>query len=259
MATFGNLRVNRAATGYTLIARYTGIPPDTSPAFAVAPDSATALAFTVPPSGAMQDSVIKPPVEVTAYDSLGNEATNFAGAVRLALGKDGSVKKNAKLAGKTLASPTAGVARFADLRIDRAGTGYTLTAAFADSAGAGAPVVESAQFAVTEPPLTATRLEVITQPPALVLRASPFQVQVAAVDDSSHIVSGFTGVVTIAIAHDGSPSQNARLGGATEAAVVNGIATFSDLSISEAGLRYTLRATTPDLAGVTTEAFDVVL
>ena len=117
------------------------------------------------------------------------------------------------------------------------------------------PAVESARFAVRP---TATRLEVITQPPTAVLHSEPFQVQVAAVDVESHIVSSFTGLVAIAIANDGSLTKDARLGGATQAVVVNGIATFSDLTIDQPGAAYTLRATTRDLTGATTEAFNVL-
>jgi len=65
--------------------------------------SSTRLAFTVPPSDAMKDSIIQPPVQVTVFDSAGNVVTNFTGDVTLALGKDPSVP-NARLSGR---SPTA--------------------------------------------------------------------------------------------------------------------------------------------------------
>src|SRR5881396_2576956 len=256
VATFANVLLRKAASGYTLTAASPELLPDTSGTFNVMPGPATALTFTVQPSGAPADSAITPPVEVTVLDAFENKANNFGGMVRIALGRDGSASGKAKLTGKTVASPTAGVARFPDLRIDRAGTDYTLSAAFASGAGGGgAPAVESRRFDVRP---TATRLEVITQPPTAVLHSEPFQVQVAAVDIESHIVSSFTGLVSIVIANDGSPSKQARLGGATQAVVVNGIATFSDLTIDRAGAAYTLRATTRDLTGATTEALNVL-
>ena len=82
VATFANLRLDKAASGYTLTATAPELHPDTSGAFSVMPAPATQLLFTVPPSGAMQDSAIKPPIQVTAYDSLGNKATNFTGSIR---------------------------------------------------------------------------------------------------------------------------------------------------------------------------------
>jgi hypothetical protein len=257
VATFANLRLKKAAKGYTLAARYAGLPLATSRTFSVAPDAPTAITFTVQPSGALADSVIAPPVELTAFDSFDNQASDFSGMVRVALGRDGSAHKNAKLTGKTAAPAVAGVATFATLHVDQAGEGYTLTAALGTAGGA--PVTESAQFDVTDPPPRATHLEVVTPPPAGPLRLSPFQVQVAAVDDERRIVNGFAGRVTIVIAHDGSATRNARLGGATEAALVNGIATFSDLTIDQAGVGYTLRANTPGLASATSDAFNVVL
>src|SRR2546428_428203 len=111
------------------------------------PAPATVLAFPVPPGATMQDSAIKPPVQVTAYDSLGNKATNFAGSIRLGIGTDGSVSKKAALAGG-VASAVAGVATFPNLRIDSVGTGYTLTAAF----GSPAPVDTSVPFDIPPGP-----------------------------------------------------------------------------------------------------------
>src|SRR2546428_297032 len=111
------------------------------------PAPATVLAFPVPPGATMQDSAIKPPVQVTAYDSLGNKATNFAGSIRLGIGTDGSVSKKAALAGG-VASAVAGVATFPNLRIDSVGTGYTLTAAF----GSAAPVDTSVPVDITPGP-----------------------------------------------------------------------------------------------------------
>src|SRR5947207_2175467 len=85
VATFSNLSINRAATGYTLVATAPGVRGATSAAFAVAPAAAARLAFTIPPHVATVDSVLTPPVQVTAFDTLGNVATGFAGDVTLAL------------------------------------------------------------------------------------------------------------------------------------------------------------------------------
>src|SRR5712691_847500 len=71
VATFAELRLDKAASGYTLTAAAPDLHPDTSGAFSVMPAPATELAFTVQPTDAMQGSAIKP-VQVTAYDALGN-------------------------------------------------------------------------------------------------------------------------------------------------------------------------------------------
>src|SRR5437588_288304 len=78
VASFADLSINRPGTGYTLVATSPGVRGATSPAFDVAPAAARRLAFTTPPHNATVDSVIKPPVQVTAFDTLGNVATSFA-------------------------------------------------------------------------------------------------------------------------------------------------------------------------------------
>src|SRR2546427_9502410 len=66
VATFAEVQLDKAASGYKLTAAAPELHPDTSAAFSVMPAPATVLAFTVPPGATMQDSAIKPPVQVTA-------------------------------------------------------------------------------------------------------------------------------------------------------------------------------------------------
>src|SRR6266550_7566082 len=58
VATFAELRLDKAASGYKLTAAAPQLDPDTSGTFSVVPGPATQLLFTVPPMGARQDSVI---------------------------------------------------------------------------------------------------------------------------------------------------------------------------------------------------------
>src|SRR6266550_1101502 len=147
VATFAELRLDKAADGYRLTAAAPKLEADTSAAFIVIPGPATQLLFTVQPDSAMQDSVIKPAIQVTAYDSPGNKATNFVGSIRLRIGTDGSVTKNAAIVG-ALVPAVAGVATFPEVRINKVGIGYTLTAAF----GNAAPVDTSVAFNITPAP-----------------------------------------------------------------------------------------------------------
>jgi hypothetical protein len=62
---------------------------------------------------------------VTARDTFGNVATAFAGTVTVGIGNNPS---SGTLSGTAVATASAGVASFADLSINTAGTGYTLTA-----------------------------------------------------------------------------------------------------------------------------------
>src|SRR5213592_2331544 len=254
VATFANLRLDKAAIGYTLTAAAPNLHPDTSAAFSVMPAPATQLLFTTQPSATMKDSAMKA-VQVTAYDSLGHTATNFAGSIQLRIGTDGSISKKATLSGG-VAQAVAGVATFPNLRIDSVGVGYTLTAAF----GSAAPVDTSVPFDITPgpppPPPPPTHLG-FTQEPQQTTEAGATitpPVQVAALDGSEHVVQGFTGAIGLAL----QPASNGgTLSGGTPINAVNGIATFPSLSVDKAGTGYTLRATASGLTDATSSAFNV--
>src|SRR3989440_4762343 len=133
VATFSNLSVNRSGTGYTLVATSPGVRGATSPASDVGPAAAARLVFTAPPHSAKVDGVLAPPVQVTAFDTLGNVATGFADNVTVALAANAS---GGTLGGTTTVAAASGVATFADLSVNRAGTGYRLTASAGQLAGA---------------------------------------------------------------------------------------------------------------------------
>ena len=126
-ATFGNLSINIAATGYRLAATSSGLTPDTSSAFSITAGPASKLAFTVQPVATTAGANITPAVQVSAEDAFGNVVTTFAGSVTVAISA-GTGTAGAVLSG-TLTQPLAsGVATFGDLKIDLTGTGYKLVA-----------------------------------------------------------------------------------------------------------------------------------
>ena len=145
LATFSNLRIDKAASGYSLVATASGLPNVTSTTFTIVPGTATQLAFTVPPSNTPARATIQPPVQVTAYDAFGNQATNFTGSVLVAIGHNGGVLVPGTLSGNGAVPAVNGVATFSNLSIDVVGNGYTLTASFAG----GTVVVESPAFNIT--------------------------------------------------------------------------------------------------------------
>jgi hypothetical protein len=87
--------------------------------------AATHLAFTVQPSTAATGAVIAPAVVVVAQNSSGNADTSFANSVTVALGANPAA---GTLAGTTTVSASRGVATFNTLSINKASSGYTLTA-----------------------------------------------------------------------------------------------------------------------------------
>ncbi|MBI4503719.1 MAG: Ig-like domain-containing protein [Gemmatimonadetes bacterium] len=83
------------------------------------------LVFTVQPANGRAGSAISPAVQVAARDAWGRTVTSFAGDVTMSLGTNPT---GATLSGTTTVAAVNGVARFADLKIDRPGIGYRLRA-----------------------------------------------------------------------------------------------------------------------------------
>jgi hypothetical protein len=95
------------------------------------------------------------------------------------------------------------------------------------------------QLAFTVQPST-TLPTMVIQPP----------VKVTALDARGNPVTSFNGLVTIAIANNGGLIMRGTLSGTRTVAAVNGVATFSDLSIDQAGNGYTLQAAASGLTAV---------
>ena len=92
---------------------------------------------------------------------------------------------------------------------------------------------------------------------ALPLVAIQPAVQVAVVDADGNRVTNFTGQITIAIGHNGGLLLPGTLSGTKTVTVVNGVATFSDLSIDQAGNGYTLVATVVGATNTESAAFNI--
>jgi len=135
VATFGDLTIDKVGAGYTLTATATGLTSATSSAIAVSPGAAAKLAFTVQPSEAVAGAAISPAVQLTVQDALGNTVTSATTSIVLAI-TSGTGTSGAALGGTLTRAAVAGVASFADLTVDLAGTGYTLTATATGLTGA---------------------------------------------------------------------------------------------------------------------------
>src|SRR2546423_357637 len=158
-------------------------------------------------------AAITPAVQVTAQDAQGNTATEFTGNVTVAIGTNPA---SGTLTGTATVAASAGVATFANLAIDKVGTGYTLTATGAGSA-------TSAAFNITAG--TATALVFSVQPSNTVAGAplTP-AAQLTAQDARGNTATGFTGNITVAI---GTNPGGGTLSGTATVAATGGVATFS--------------------------------
>src|SRR5439155_82955 len=223
VATFYDLSLNKTGTGYTLTASASGFAPVTSTPFDITPGTATHLASTTQPTNTVAGVMISPAVAVRALGAFGNLAPALPDALAIA---PGSNPGGATLSGTMPVAAVGGVASFFDLSLNRTGTGYTLTA----SASGFAPVI-STGFDIT--PGTATQLAFTVQPTTSVagLVISP-AVQVTALDPAGNPVPSFTGSVSVVL---GNNPGGSTLGGATTVAAVNGVASFSTLTLDKTG------------------------
>lgn len=226
------------------------------------------LVFTVQPSATAAAAAITPAVQVSVVDATGQTVAAFAGTVTVEI-SDGSGNEEAELSGTTTVTAVGGVATFATLSIDSAGSDYTLTAS-----AAGAGDVTSAPFAVTAPAAAETPVAVasaapgggsgaagshaeFTVQPSRIAAGGTIQpvVEVTLRDADGQTLTSFTANVTIEIT-DGTGDEDAELSGTTTVAAMAGVATFANLSIDKPGT-YTLTATAPGLGAVTSATFEV--
>ncbi|HMA47209.1 MAG TPA: hypothetical protein VKP11_08425, partial [Frankiaceae bacterium] len=245
VAAFSTLSIDRAGSGYTLVATATGLSGATSAPFDVTVGAASRLAFTVPPVTTTAGATITPAIAVTALDAGGNTVTGFTADVTVTIGANPAA---GTLSGTTTVAAVAGVATFSTLSINRSGSGYTLVASASGVTGAGSN-------AFTIDPGPATQLDITVQPTSTTAGAALTpSVEVTARDALGNLAAGFTGQVTVAIQTN---PANGTLSGTTTATAVAGVATFPGLSIDKTGSGYTLVATAPGVTEIVSVPFAI--
>ena len=244
IATFSNLSIGSAGT-YTVTAMSATLTPATSAAFTItAPNTTPAavrLAYLQQPSNALSGQTIAPAVRVAVEDSNGNIVTTATNAVTLALPGSSS------LTGTLTVNATGGIATFSNLAVANVGT-YSLLAASTSLLPAS-----SSTFAISAPVTapTAAKLAFVQQPSTTVAGVVMTPAVTVAVEDSNgNIVSNAGNAVTLAL------NSGSGLGGTLTVSPVNGIATFSTLTESNAG-SYALAATSAGLAGAASAGFTI--
>src|SRR5207237_1085950 len=120
VATFSGLSIDKAGTGYTLLASTTTAFADSAPfdITAAAPSSAT---FVQGPASATAGVAISPAVTVKVQDAFANDVGAASVGIAFLVNAGGGT-----LSGTTSAlTNLSGVASFPDLSIDKSRTGYT--------------------------------------------------------------------------------------------------------------------------------------
>ncbi|HEY6059626.1 MAG TPA: hypothetical protein VIV10_03490, partial [Gemmatimonadales bacterium] len=248
VVTFSNLSIDKVGTGYTLSATATGPTSATSATFNIAAGAAAKLAFGQQPTSTTGGATISPAVTVRILDASGNLTASTA-SVSLAI-TTGTGTADAQLGGTVSKAAVAGVATFSNLNIDSVGTAYTLTAT---SGGLTADTSNAFNVAVGAPARLAFLVQPSTTSPGATITPA---VQVEVRDSGGNKVTTATNSVTVAIGTNPGPGT---LSGTTTLAAVNGVATFSNLSINNAGNGYDLTASATSLIGATSNSFDIVV
>jgi calcineurin-like phosphoesterase family protein len=210
------------------------------------PPVATALGFKVQPTDTTAGSPITPAVQVEIRDQFGVRLTSATNAVTLALGTNPG---GSTLSGTTTVAAVNGVATFNGLSLDQTGSGYRLAAT-----SAGLTDATSNSFNVTST-LVATALSFVVQPSTTGVGAAITPaVQVEIRDQFGTRLSSATNQVSLSL---GTNPGGSTLSGATTVDAVDGVATFSGLTLDQVGSGYTLAATSAGLTAATSAAFDV--
>ena len=202
--------------------------------------SASQLGFTSQPSGGTSGTAFGSQPVVAVQDSAGNTITGNTSSVTL------TITPGTGTAGATLTCTTnpkaavSGVAAFAGCKIDKAGTGYTLTAT---ASGLTAAVSNSFTVSAAAP----TKVVFSVQPPAGGTAGSALTTfRVAVQDAAGNTVTtgtGSTDAITLSIASGPvGGTFNSAATTYTNVAAVAGLASFSAVVLNTAG-NYTFTAT----------------
>ncbi len=244
VATFDDLSINLAETGYTLTATASGYGSTASNPFAIGSGAAAQLRFRTQPSDVPQFASIAPPVEVEVLDAFGNLLT-VSQAVTIDLGANpgGGI-----LSGIKTRSSINGVATFNNLSIDKPAFGYTLTAS-----APGLSTVTSNAFNVSVG--LASQLRFRTQPRDTVAGATIAPtIEVEVLDATGNLLTGATNAVTMVLSTDPS---GGTLSGTTTVNAVGGVATFNDIWVDKAANDYKLIASSGTLASANSDPFNI--
>jgi hypothetical protein len=227
VATFSGVTVETADDNEQLYLSASGLPDVYTNDFNVQPAAPSQLQFDpmVMPNGWSAGNPVVTPgspftVWVAVEDPYYNLA-NYSGNVTLALVNNPT---GATLGGTLTVPVVQSFATFSNLTMDKFGTGYTLAA----TSSPGLPPATSSPFDVAD------ELAITTPAPSSVTAGTPFGLVVEAEDLSRSVDTSYNGNVTVALSQlDGGSTSD--LQGKLTVQAVDGVATFSGLTIDQAG------------------------
>jgi hypothetical protein len=242
VATFDNFVLTKSGN-YQLSASDGTLSGATSNSFLVNPAAASQLVFATQPvnnlAGGTDAAVV-----VNVEDTFGNLVTsdNESLTVSFAPGSSSGV-----LSGPLHSNAVNGVATFMGLSVNSVGT-----FALAVSDGSGLPTADSDSFTVGTAFLPWKR--VFTEQPDSAQAGSSIGTVTVEIENSKHTLVPTNGA-TISLALAGA--KGAQLDGNSMAVLVNGVATFSGLSVANDDGSFTLKATGVKLTSATSKSFKI--
>lgn len=249
VATFDDLRIERAASNYRLEASAGGaLTGVTSRSFDVSPADLSDVVLTEQPSDVTAGQRVRPDVQAVLRDPFGNVLVGAEDPVSIQI-VDGP--GGAGVSGTPSVVPTSGVATFDDLRFETAGT-YTVRAT-----SSGVPSAPSEPFEVSH----AGAVQLVYQtPPGTTEGQVSFDppVVVEVLDNFGNRATESTVDVTLSVV-DVPAGVDADLRGTTTVSASDGFARFDDVWLAPPGDGYTLRATSGTRIPATSDPFSVEL
>jgi hypothetical protein len=223
IATFSDITLSEAGT-FSLSVTDGALISATSTSFVVSASNSAQLAFQQQPTEVTAEQTITPAITVLVQDDLGNTITDDSSPVTLTIasGPDGAV-----LGGTTTVDAIDGVATFNDISVSAPGdvilnvTDADLSPATSNDFTVDPIVLVPAQLAFSQQPTAAPAGTFIR--PAITVNVEDFSGDIVTTDNSAVTLSISTG-----------PAGAALIGDTTVDAV-NGVATFDNLAISDAG------------------------
>ena len=238
VAEFSGLTLNKPGVAYTLQATANGLTSGVTLPFDVTDDQL--VVTSQPPSNVTAGSGFG--LVVSAENAAGSVDTSFNGRVAVAVSL---ASTNSILVGTMIVTAVDGVATFSGLTLG--GPGFYELALTTNGVGSA-----TANFFQVNAG-TATQLVVTAEPPNAVSTGAGFSLSVAAEDAYGNVDPTYNGPLTLSLAADPS---GAMLGGTTTTMAVNGLASFSGLTIGSPANGYTIEAASTGLTAATTNAFD---
>jgi hypothetical protein len=240
VATFSDISLNLPGAGYTLGASATGLASATSNGFQITTGPAQLIGLSSGGGQTGPAGAALAPITMIVTDASGNAKSGVLVTFAVATGGGSVSPASATTNASGLASTTWTLGATAGVQ--------TMTASSAGLTGSPYTISATASGAVNHWVIT-------TQPAAATVAGVAMSSVVATLSDAANVtVASYNGTASIAI---GANPGTSTLSGTATVGAVNGVATFSGLSLNKIGTGYTLVASGASATTATTTTFNI--